>query len=142
MRQVSRLNGFCSGSTEYITPEKIDFIKYREFTQAENAEIADGKFLRIEGYGMIIGHSIMPNATASFKIQKVLYIPVNKQLYLLIAAGQHNCMSTRMIVMRTVRAMAMMMAMMKVMRAVTMKAVRMRMMKETLNLLYLPMSIW
>ena len=57
-----------SGCTEHITPEKSDFVKYREFAQTENAEIADGKFLRIEGYGMIIGHSIMPEKTASLQI--------------------------------------------------------------------------
>ena len=58
--------------------------------------------------------------------------------------------TVRAMVMRMVRAMAMRMVrvmvmrtvMMKVMRAVMMKAVRMRMMKETLNLLYLLMSIW
>ena len=50
--------------------------------------------------------------------------------------------TVRMMVMRTARAMVMRTAMMKVTRAVRMKAVRMRMMKETLNLLYFPMSIW
>ena len=39
----------------------------------------------------------MPNRMASLQIWKVLYIPeVNKHLYLLIATGQHNCMSTTM----------------------------------------------
>ena len=32
-----------SGSTEHITPEKSNFIEYREFDTAENAEIADRK---------------------------------------------------------------------------------------------------
>ena len=57
-----------SGSTEHIMPDKCDFIKYRKFDIAEKAEIADGKFLTIEGYGMIIGQSIMPNASASIQI--------------------------------------------------------------------------
>ena len=57
-----------SGSTEHITPEKSDFVEYREFTPAENAKITDGKFLRIEGYGTIIRHSIMPNSMASLQI--------------------------------------------------------------------------
>ena len=51
-----------SGSMEHITPEKSDFIGYREFKAAEKAEIADGKFLTIEGYGAIVGQSIMPSA--------------------------------------------------------------------------------
>ena len=62
-----------SGSTEHITPDKSDFIKYREFDMAEKAEIADGKFLTIEGYGTIIRHSIMPNSTASIQIHRALY---------------------------------------------------------------------
>ena len=43
-----------SSSTEHITPDKSDFIEYREFNPAEKAEIMDGKFLIIEGYGKII----------------------------------------------------------------------------------------
>ena len=50
-----------SGCTAHITPRKSDFVQYREVGQASKAEIADGKYLTIEGYGMIIGHSIMPN---------------------------------------------------------------------------------
>ena len=54
-----------SGCTDHITPRKSDFIQYVELGQASKAEITDGKYLTIEGYGMIIGHSIMPNQTAS-----------------------------------------------------------------------------
>ena len=57
-----------SGSTEHITLEKSDFIQYRVFGQAENAKITDGKFLRIEEYGMIISHSTMLNRMASLQI--------------------------------------------------------------------------
>ena len=32
-----------SGCTEHITPSKSDFIEYREFNQARDAEITDGK---------------------------------------------------------------------------------------------------
>ena len=39
------------------------------------AEITDGKYLKIEGYGTVIGHSIMLNGTASLWIQNVLYVP-------------------------------------------------------------------
>ena len=86
-----------SGSTECITPEKSDFIQYREFGQPQHAEITDGKFLTIDGYGTIIRYSIMPNGTALLQIQKVLYVlKANKQLYLLIANAQHNYMSTTM----------------------------------------------
>ena len=49
-------------------PDKCDFIEYREFDTAEKAEITDGRFLTIEGYGMIIRQSIMPNAMASIQI--------------------------------------------------------------------------
>ena len=86
-----------SGSTEHITPEKKDFIQYRDFKQPQHAEIADRKYLTIKGYGSIIRHSIMLNGMALLQIQKVLYVPeVNKWLYSLIAAGQCNCMSTTM----------------------------------------------
>ena len=58
------------------------------------AEIADGKYLTIEGFGTVIGHSIMPHKKESLQIQNVLYIPeANKWLFLLIAMGQHGSMS-------------------------------------------------
>ena len=50
-----------SGCTDHITPNKSDFVQYRELGQASKAEIANGKYLRIEGYGMVIGYSIMVN---------------------------------------------------------------------------------
>ena len=46
-----------SGCTDHITPRKSDFIQYTELGQASKAEITDGKYLTIEGFGMIIGHS-------------------------------------------------------------------------------------
>ena len=77
-----------SGSTEHITPDKNDFVEYREFDKAEKAEITDGKFLTIDGYGTIVRWSIMPSTTASIQIRHALYVPeANKQLYSLIAAG-------------------------------------------------------
>ena len=84
----------CSGCTDHITPRKSDFVEYREPGQAHNAEIADGKYLKIEGYGTVIGHSTMLNGTASLQIQNTLYVPeANKQLFSLIATGQHRSMS-------------------------------------------------
>ena len=84
-----------SGCTDHITPNKSDFIQYWELGQASKAEIADGKYLKIEGYGMVIGYSIMPNKTVSLQIQNVLYVPeANKQLFSLIATGQCGSMST------------------------------------------------
>ena len=50
-----------SGYTDHITPRKSDFVQYRELGQASKAEITDGKYLTIEGYGTVIGYSIMPN---------------------------------------------------------------------------------
>ena len=47
-----------SGCTDHITPRKSDFVQYRELGQLHKAEIADGKYLKIEGYGTVIGHSI------------------------------------------------------------------------------------
>ena len=83
-----------SGCTDHITPRKSDFIQYRELGQLHKAEITDGKYLRIEGYGTIIRHSKMPNGNESLKIQIVLYVPeVNKWLFSLIAARQHGSMS-------------------------------------------------
>ena len=78
-----------SGCTDDVTPEKSDFVQYRELGQAHNAEIADGKYLRIEGYGTVIGHSIMLDGMASLQIQNMLYAPeANKWLFLLIATRQ------------------------------------------------------
>ena len=83
-----------SGCTDHITPRKSNFIQYIELGQASKAEITDGKYLTIEGYGMIIGCSIMPNQMASLQIQNVLYVPqANKQLFSLIATGQRGSMS-------------------------------------------------
>ena len=71
-----------SGCTDHITPRKSDFIQYRELGQLHKAEIADGKYLKIEGFGMIIKHSKMPNSNESLQIHNVLYVPeVNKQLF-------------------------------------------------------------
>ena len=78
-----------SGCTVHITPRKSDFVQYTEFGQALRAEIADGKYLTIEGYGTVIVHRIMANQMASLQIQNMPYIPqANKQLFSLIAAGQ------------------------------------------------------
>ena len=83
-----------SGCTDHTTPRKSDFIQYRELEQLHKAEIADGKYLKIEGYGMIIRFSKMPNGTESLQIWNVLYIPeANKWLFSLIAAGQRGSMS-------------------------------------------------
>ena len=43
-----------SGCTDHITPSKSDFVQYWELGQASKAEIADGKYLKIEGYGTVI----------------------------------------------------------------------------------------
>ena len=68
-----------SGCTDHITPRKSDFVQYRELGQLHKAEIVDGKYLTIEGYGTVIGHSKMPHGHESLQIQNVLYIPeVNK----------------------------------------------------------------
>ena len=61
-----------SGCTDHITPRKSDFIQYIELGQASKAEIANGKHLTIEGYGTVIGHSIMLNRSASLQMQNVL----------------------------------------------------------------------
>ena len=57
-----------SGCTDHITPRKSDFIQYRELGQLHKAEITDGKYLRIEGFGMVIRHSKMPHKTESLQI--------------------------------------------------------------------------
>ena len=68
-----------SGCTDHITPRKSDFIQYRELGQLHKAEITDGKYLKIEGFGTIIRQSKMPHGTESLQIQNVLYVPeVNK----------------------------------------------------------------
>ena len=78
-----------SGCTDHITPRKSDFIQYRELGQEHKAEIADGKYLTIEGYGMVIGHSKMPHKNESLQIRNILYVPeANKWLFSLIAMGQ------------------------------------------------------
>ena len=57
-----------SGCTDHITPRKSDFVQYRELGQLHKAEIADGKYLTIEGYGTVIGHSKMPHKNESLQI--------------------------------------------------------------------------
>ena len=47
-----------SGCTDHITPRKSNFVQYRELGQLHKAEIADRKYLTIEGFGTIIGHSV------------------------------------------------------------------------------------
>ena len=86
-----------SGCTDHIMPNKSNFVQYWELGQASKAEITDGKYLKIEGYGMVIGYSIMPNKTVSLRIQNALYVPeANKWLFSLIAVGQRGSMSTTM----------------------------------------------
>ena len=43
-----------SGCTDHITPSKNDFVQYWELGQASTAEIANGKYFKIEGYGTVI----------------------------------------------------------------------------------------
>ena len=75
-----------SGCTAHITPNKSNFIRYWE--QASKAEIANGKYLTVEGYGIVIGYSKMPQQKVSLQIQNVLYVPeANKWLFSLIAMG-------------------------------------------------------
>ena len=57
-----------SGSTEHITPFRSNFVQYREFAQKQYTEITDGKHLTLEGFGMVIGHSMMPGCTAEIEI--------------------------------------------------------------------------
>ena len=83
-----------SGCTDHITPRKSDFVQYRELGQVSKAEITNGKYLTIEGYGTVIEYSIMPNRSASLQIQNMLYVPqANRWLFLLISARQHGSMS-------------------------------------------------
>ena len=57
-----------SGCTDHITPRKSDFIQYRELGQLHKAEIADGKYLTIEGFGTVLRHSKMPHKNESLQI--------------------------------------------------------------------------
>ena len=83
-----------SRCTDHITPRKSDFVQYRELGQLHKAEIADGKYLRIEGFGRVIGHSKMPHGLEALQIQNILYVPeANKWLFSLIAARQCGSMS-------------------------------------------------
>ena len=96
-----------SGCTDHITPSKSNFVQYRELEQASRAEIADGKYLRIEGYGMVIGYSIMPNQLVTLQIQNMLYVPeANKWHFSLISARQQGSMSQTMNKDTTVSKMA------------------------------------
>ena len=86
-----------SGCTDHITPSKSDFVQYRELGQASKAEITDGKYLKIEGYGMVIGYSIMLNRMVTLQIQNMLYVPeANKQFFSLIATRQCGSMPQTM----------------------------------------------
>ena len=44
-----------SGCTKHVTPVKSYFIEYREFNYKGRAEITDGKYLKIESLGTVIG---------------------------------------------------------------------------------------
>ena len=68
MTQVRKWNGSLIVVAQHITPFKSDFIQYREFGQQQYTEIADGKCLKFEGFGMVIGHSVMPGHTAKIEI--------------------------------------------------------------------------
>ena len=57
-----------SGSTEHITPFKSDFVQYREFAQKQYVEITDRKHFKLEGFGTVIGHNVMPRHTAKIEI--------------------------------------------------------------------------
>ena len=71
-----------SGCTDHITPSESDFVQYWELGQASKAEITNGKYLKIEGYGTVIGYSTMLNKTVSLQIQNMLYVPeANKWLF-------------------------------------------------------------
>ena len=84
-----------SGCTDHITPNKSDFVQYQALGQASKADIADGKYLQIEGYRTVIGYSKMLNKSVSLRIQNMLYVPeANKWLFSLIATGQYGSMST------------------------------------------------
>ena len=83
-----------SGCTDHITPSKSNFVQYWELRQPSDAEITDGKYLKIEGHGMVIGYSKTPQGSVSLQLQNVLYVPeACKQLFLLIAARQQGSMS-------------------------------------------------
>ena len=86
-----------SGCMDHITPSKSNFVQYWELGQASKAEIANGKYLKIEGYRTVIGNSIMLNKMVSLQIQNMLYVPeANKRLFSLIAARQRGSMSQTM----------------------------------------------
>ena len=61
-----------SGSTEHIIPFKSNFVQYRKFAQPQYTEITDEKCLKLEGFGMVIRHSMMPGHTAKIEIQNML----------------------------------------------------------------------
>ena len=83
-----------SGCTDHITPSKSDFIQYWELRQPSDAEIANGKYLKIEGYGTVVGYTVRPHGRVSLQLNNVLYIPeACKQLFSLIVARQRGSVS-------------------------------------------------
>ena len=63
-------------SSKVMSPVKSNYVKYKEFDPKGNAKIAKGKFLIIEGWGVVIRHSVMPDKTCvNITVQHVLYIP-------------------------------------------------------------------
>ena len=83
-----------SGCTDHITPSKSDFLQYWELREHSDAEIADGKYLKIEGHGTVVGYSVTPQGLVSLQLQNVLYVPeACKWLFSLIAAGQRGSVS-------------------------------------------------
>ena len=45
-----------SSCTEHVTPVKSNLHMYKEFNPPRKAEITDGKFITIEGWGTVLGH--------------------------------------------------------------------------------------
>ena len=58
-----------SGCTDHITPSKSDFIQYWELRQPSDAEITDGKYLKIEGHRTVIGYSKTPQGSVSLQLK-------------------------------------------------------------------------
>ena len=76
-------------------PVKSNLQMYKEFNPPGTAEITDGKFITILGWGTVLGHSLLPDGKKfSMDIWDVLYIPeVSKQLFSLITARHKNNIS-------------------------------------------------
>ena len=72
---------------EHVTPDKSDLHLFKKFNPPGEAEISDGKFITIEGMGMVMGHSLLVDGKKPQHVNlKVLHVPEASKWFFLFPA--------------------------------------------------------